>query len=793
MFKSKGLSLNERSNIHLNVGQSFLSPGTKRLLFIVNISRWILLILGAFSVLTLNYKFMVDPPAVLPYPSVLIPFTIILFNILLTLLSLDIKSTSMAWVLIILELVNVAILLIFYGTQFALIVLLIPLMEVSLFASSITFIFIILIFIFIGTAGFREILISAEKIIIPADMDETARVTIIWTIRILMFRPLLDAIAAAILILKLFSDLITEEKKQEKEKTNRNQERQLFQQEIEDLNKKIDDVYRENEELSAQMQNIADEAKDGQDDLSQYKSLTKLLNIISSSKTTEEAIDRSIRNIETVIPCQTSCLFLVDEIDGEKELITKKVSSPFTERLEHLVIPWGHGIIGWVAKTGQSALLQNGTLNAPGSREVLHALLEYEPSALAVPVSCQNKLLGVMYISHPTPKLFYEEHEKILRIIATVLAGFLEEKEIDVTQLKKVKEQEIIFRQKEQTMENLIETLQNIIVVNQGMLDSLKLETTIEKVVNNIISIINCQSCLIFLQKKVEGETFLKITAASGPYADSFSNYKIKPTEDIIGYVYRKQKNIIISSGTYKPKEFDEPSEYKVLLRNEPSAMVAPLQIKEDTIGVIYVSLPGNDAYSIQDQNLLFIIAQYGAIAINNAMEHEKTTKSSITDELTGLENRNYFERRIMEELAICRRFEYGFALALIDIDAFKRFNDLYGKEIGDILLREIGGMLSSYCRETDCIARLEKDLFGVIFVHINKKSDAVVTSERLRTIIESTNFGSELGEAIQLTVSIGVSVYPDDGDGAEILFDQALITLEEAQKSGGNKTFFMG
>jgi GGDEF domain-containing protein len=62
-----------------------------------------------------------------------------------------------------------------------------------------------------------------------------------------------------------------------------------------------------------------------------------------------------------------------------------------------------------------------------------------------------------------------------------------------------------------------------------------------------------------------------------------------------------------------------------------------------------------------------------------------------------------------------------------------------------------------------------------------------------LRNFIENTDFGSELGEALQLTVSMGVSVYPDDGDTADILLDQSYITLDEARKSGGNRTFFMG
>ena len=772
----------------MNLGENFSSPGGKKLIEITNIYRWILLALGAFSIYTLNYQYMMQPPSALPMPGVIIPVVIILLNTVLTMFSLQVKNTSMAWVLIVMELANSFILFYFYGTQFALLVLLVPLMEITIFAESAVIFFIILLAIGIIVVGMKEILIKIDKVIIPPlpGLDEVIKDKVRWLARMLMMRPLIDSIVTTIIILWFSNYVINEEKNFEKQKKRSNDERQLFQEEIKGLNDKLDNVYQEHDKMNEQLIKMTDETKDSQEALSKQKYFAKLINTVASSKNMEEAIERTIRNIENVIPCQTSCFFIVEEDQGEKELVSKKVLSPFTEELQNLVVPFGEGIIGWVAETGQSAIIGNGTFNPRGTREVLHSLLEHEPSALAVPVMVQNEVHGVLYLSHPDKNTMNEEDEKILKAAGIVLASFITQK--PVVQIK----EDTGFREKEEEMNSLIETLQHMIVANKGLFSSLNLETSIGNLVNTAISTLNCQSCLIFLEKKTEGDVLLKITAASGPYADNFKNYKVKPSEEIIGYVYRTGKDVLITNGTYRPEEPGEP-EYRVLLKSELSAIVTPLQIEEKTIGVIYMSQQGTGNYTYQEQELMSIMGQYGAIAIQNAIDYEKSINLGITDEVTGLENRKYFERRIHEELAICRRFDYGFALALIDLDHFTRFNEIYGKEVGDLLLREAAGLFSSYCRETDCIARIEKDLFGIIFVHINKKSDAVVTSERLRNFIENTDFGTELGEALQLTVSMGVSVYPDDGDTADILFDQAYITLDEAKKSGGNRTFFMG
>jgi len=783
----------------LNQNEGFISPEKKTLLWFVNISRWILIILTFISLLLLKYKYLIEVETIIPASNLIIPAIIIIYNILLTFLSMEVKNATMGWVLIILEIINSASLMFLYGTQFSYLVLIIPIMEAALFLESVTFIIIILLGIGIFLAGIKEIVIVMDKVLLhstnlPGVITEEAKGYFKKFMISYMFRDVIFSITITGLMTWIFHEIIKEGKTKEKERKRSLQQRQLDQDEINQVNDKLTQAYREQDKLNAQIMKLEEEAEKSQEELKYQNSLTDVINIIASSKSPEEALEKTVRNIEKVVPCQTCCIYIGQDIGGgEEEFMPVKISSPFTDMLRDTGFLPGEGIIGWVVATGQKALMKNGTFTPPGDRQNILSLLEPEPSALAVPVKSQNRVRGVIYISHPTPNAIDEESVEILTSISTVIAGIIgpavpESAKID----GQIKETEARFRQKEQEMSNLIGSMQNIIESNQRIFETLDVKGTVNRIVSTVTNVVVCQTCVVFLEKRKDGEIYLEAAGVSSRYSDFFKNYIITPAEEIIGYVYRTGKSVIIRDGTYRSQDQKEVAEYNVLLKYERSAMVVPLATKEKRAGVIYVSRPEIDAYTGQDQEILSIIARSSMLAINNASIYQKSVTLAITDEITGLENRIYFERRLEEELARSRRFDFGFAIALIDIDQFSRFNNLYGKEVGDHLLKEAGSLLASYCREADCITRLENDLFGIILLHINK-NDAVMTTERLRTFIEARTFGADLGEAIQLTVSMGVSVYPDDGEEKDVLLDQALVSLEEAQQSGGNKTYFMG
>lgn len=154
------------------------------------------------------------------------------------------------------------------------------------------------------------------------------------------------------------------------------------------------------------------------------------------------------------------------------------------------------------------------------------------------------------------------------------------------------------------------------------------------------------------------------------------------------------------------------------------------------------------------------------------------------TDGLTGLYNRRYFQQRLAEEISRCVRYETVLALAMIDVDYFKGYNDACGHPQGDRLLKEIGRLLKENVRDGDVVARYGGDEFAVIFVEMDSLV-AQKAGERIREAVEAYAAAAD-GELI--TVSIGVASYPKDASSADELIQKADEALYLAKQGGKNR-----
>jgi diguanylate cyclase (GGDEF)-like protein len=160
----------------------------------------------------------------------------------------------------------------------------------------------------------------------------------------------------------------------------------------------------------------------------------------------------------------------------------------------------------------------------------------------------------------------------------------------------------------------------------------------------------------------------------------------------------------------------------------------------------------------------------------------------TIHDSLTGLINRREFRVRFDTELERARRYSQPFALLMVDADGFGNVNETYGHVAGDEALRVIAVTLSRGLRPMDIVARFDNDEFSIIMPDIGA-DDALATAERLRRLINKQEFVIANGtKPIRLTVSIGLVLYPDDGDEIEILMSRVNEALMQAKQAGGNQ-----
>jgi len=179
------------------------------------------------------------------------------------------------------------------------------------------------------------------------------------------------------------------------------------------------------------------------------------------------------------------------------------------------------------------------------------------------------------------------------------------------------------------------------------------------------------------------------------------------------------------------------------------------------------------------------ILSMELALEIKKVLLYEIVERLAITDSLTDLYVRRYFIERVGEELQRSRRYKFNLAFLMADIDNFKRCNDRYGHLVGDMILKKISAIIKESVREIDLVARYGGEEFAIMLPETSAEQ-AGVAAERIRKKIED-NALKAYDEKLQITVSIGMSVYPEDSQDVNELIEKADLALYAAKKSGKN------
>lgn len=211
-----------------------------------------------------------------------------------------------------------------------------------------------------------------------------------------------------------------------------------------------------------------------------------------------------------------------------------------------------------------------------------------------------------------------------------------------------------------------------------------------------------------------------------------------------------------------------------------------PLASHAEKLGVVYFYRKERDSFDPEDIELLVTFARLAAQAVENAQLHARVDQEARIDALTGLLNRRAFDRCLDDEQKRAQRYEKPYALMMIDIDHFKRINDSYGHPAGDAVLKALGRVLMEQCRDVDIVARYGGEEFAVILPEISGGT-AKSVAERVLSAVSGTPFKLPDGREIDVTVTIGISCYPNcavDGPAAVNTADQALYVAKEAGRN---------
>ena len=215
------------------------------------------------------------------------------------------------------------------------------------------------------------------------------------------------------------------------------------------------------------------------------------------------------------------------------------------------------------------------------------------------------------------------------------------------------------------------------------------------------------------------------------------------------------------------------------------SFLIAPLKVRGESIGLIAALSKEKRNFSGRDLDILTMIAAQSSLIIENAHLLDKTKALSITDGLTNLFNHRHFQGRITEELEKAEKNKTPLCLAMADIDYFKEYNDLNGHPAGDEVLRQVARILMNGTKGSDTVARYGGDEFVIIFPNTIKK-DGFHLCQQLNKKIKNFKFVNEEKQPNKdLTISIGVTGFPEDATNAESLIKKADIALYQSKERG--------
>jgi diguanylate cyclase (GGDEF)-like protein/PAS domain S-box-containing protein len=155
-------------------------------------------------------------------------------------------------------------------------------------------------------------------------------------------------------------------------------------------------------------------------------------------------------------------------------------------------------------------------------------------------------------------------------------------------------------------------------------------------------------------------------------------------------------------------------------------------------------------------------------------------------DHLTGLPNRNTFNNLLGAELSNAKRYRHKTAVMFLDLDGFKQVNDTCGHGVGDALLKEVSKMLKASVRESDTVARMGGDEFTILLPRVNSEDDARKVANKIISLF-SNPVEIEMYK-LNIGTSIGMAVYPDDGEEPAILIKQADEAMYRAKQGGKNR-----
>lgn len=395
-------------------------------------------------------------------------------------------------------------------------------------------------------------------------------------------------------------------------------------------------------------------------------------------------------------------------------------------------------------------------------------------SQIWVPLIVKNMLVGILTLGKKRDGGLYQETE--LSFILQMC-----------NQAAIALESAIVDEQKERASRELARKMKNLSVL-YSVSEALNFATDLRKILLFILDkardAVDAEKASLMLLDEDTSELIVHVVRGVPPDIEEKINRgemectTIKVGEAAIAGRVAATKKYLLVNDVEQEKLFKKSDKSYV-----NSILCMPLIANEQVIGVVNLTNKKDGGkFGEEDVELLSTLANQAAITIHNARLYHL----AITDGLTQLRIHRYFQQRLSEEIIRAKKFNHPLSLIMSDIDHFKKFNDTYGHQQGDIVLIETAKIFRLNVRDVDIAARYGGEEFAMILPEADVK-EAVRIAEKLRKKIEEHKYPSKQGK-LKVTISLGVATYPDHAKEKDLLIKAADKALYKAKESGRNR-----
>lgn len=411
------------------------------------------------------------------------------------------------------------------------------------------------------------------------------------------------------------------------------------------------------------------------------------------------------------------------------------------------------GFLRQVVETGKPTMLD--LLASPeGCPEAIreHALA----SAIATPLVTQREILGIFLVGTKEPHAFSESEQELLVDLAQQATGaFITGKLYGQTVEEK------------QRADRMVEQLKHLSEAMGAIGQHLNVTTACEVLVAHLPRFFAADRVSVYLRK---GEQWPFVAGER----EGLEEPPVAWREALSAHP--QAKSLVLDARQLVGTPYER----------SPRVVLVPLVTQQEAIGLVVLSASADlDPTALE---LIETLVGHTALTIANAVMVEKVEQQAITDGLTGVFNRRYFNDRLDTELQRSFRYSHPVSLIIMDIDYFKKANDVLGHLGGDTVLKQLAALLREKVRKVDIIARYGGEEFAIILPETGYDS-ALFVAEKIRAWIEEFPFTDQekLPHKV-ITTSLGVSTFPDHASTVEELIHTADEALYVAKQNGRNQ-----